>query len=92
MQLKGVGHIERVQRKSHTKVELLSPIPKPPVEEGGKKPQKEEKPKPEEKKSLDKVLQELLDRVIKSFNISNVVTLGLDIVKNPWRSSCSHRV
>lgn len=41
--------LERVQRKSHRKVELLSPIPKPPAEEE-KKPEEEEKPKPEEKK------------------------------------------
>ncbi|RDX87943.1 Heavy metal-associated isoprenylated plant protein 7, partial [Mucuna pruriens] len=41
--------LERVQRKSHRKVELLSPIPKPPAEEE-KKPQENEKPKPEEKK------------------------------------------
>lgn len=40
--------LERVQRKSHRQVELLSPIPKPPAEEE-KKPA-EEKPKPEEKK------------------------------------------
>lgn len=39
---------ERVQRKSHRQVELLSPIPKPPAPEE-KKPE-EEKPKPEEKK------------------------------------------
>ncbi|XP_015882199.1 heavy metal-associated isoprenylated plant protein 7 isoform X2 [Ziziphus jujuba] len=38
---------DRVQRKSHRQVELLSPIPKPPSEEE-KKP--EEKPKAEEKK------------------------------------------
>ncbi|CAL0305184.1 unnamed protein product [Lupinus luteus] len=38
--------LERVQRKSHRKTELLSPIPKP--EE--KTPSEEEKPKPEEKK------------------------------------------
>lgn len=40
--------LERVQRKSHRKVELLTPIPKPPVVE--KKPEEKEKPKPEEKK------------------------------------------
>ncbi|KAF4361135.1 hypothetical protein F8388_007600 [Cannabis sativa] len=40
--------LERVQRKSHRQVELLSPIPKPPTEE--KKPEEKEKPKPEEKK------------------------------------------
>ncbi|KAM7272969.1 hypothetical protein ACFE04_027633 [Oxalis oulophora] len=41
---------ERVQRKSHRQVELISPIPKPPSEEEVKKPVEEEKPKPEEKK------------------------------------------
>ncbi|KAG5113025.1 hypothetical protein JHK82_036294 [Glycine max] len=89
----------RVQRKSHTKVELLSPILKPPAEEE-KKPQKEEKPKSEEKKLLnkvftkllDKVLLELLDRVVKSLNVCNPDTLSLDAVKNPWRCSCSYRV
>ncbi|PON95742.1 Heavy metal-associated domain containing protein [Trema orientale] len=40
--------LERVQRKIHRQVELLSPIPKPPAEE--KKPEEKEKPKPEEKK------------------------------------------
>ena len=41
--------LERIQRKSHRQVELLSPIPKPQEE---KKVQEEEKPKPnpEEKK------------------------------------------
>jgi hypothetical protein len=41
--------LERVQRKSHRQVELLSPIPKPPSEED-KKPEEKEKPKPEEEK------------------------------------------
>lgn len=41
--------MERVQRKSHRKVKLLSPIPKPPAEEE-KKLEEKEKPKPEEKK------------------------------------------
>lgn len=41
--------LERVQKKNHRKVELLSPIPKPPAEEP-KKPEQEEPPKPEEKK------------------------------------------
>lgn len=43
---------ERVQRKSHRQVELISPIPKPPPpppEEPEKPPEKEEV-KPEEKK------------------------------------------
>lgn len=41
--------LERVQRKSHRQVELLSPIPKSPPEEE-KTPEEKEKPKPEEKK------------------------------------------
>lgn len=41
--------LERVQRKSHRQVELLSPIPKPPSEEE-KKAEEKEQPKPEEKK------------------------------------------
>nr|XP_004235318.1 heavy metal-associated isoprenylated plant protein 7 [Solanum lycopersicum] len=41
--------LERVQKKSHRKVELLSPIPKPPAEEA-KKPEEKEIVKPEEKK------------------------------------------
>lgn len=41
--------LERVQRKSHRQVELLSPIPKPPSEEE-KKSEEKEKPKPEEEK------------------------------------------
>lgn len=41
--------LERVQRKSHRQVELLSPIPKPPAPEE-KKAEEKEKPKPEEKK------------------------------------------
>lgn len=47
--------LERVQRKSHRQVELLSPIPKPPPAaadgDGDKKPEEKEKPpNPEEKK------------------------------------------
>ncbi|OIW00258.1 hypothetical protein TanjilG_27509 [Lupinus angustifolius] len=45
---------ERVQRKSHRQVDLLSPIPKPQTEEE-KKPE-EEKPKPEEKKEEPQVI------------------------------------
>ncbi|KHG28476.1 hypothetical protein F383_13536 [Gossypium arboreum] len=41
--------LERVQRKSHRKVELLSPIPKPPAPEEEKTEDKE-KSKPEDKK------------------------------------------
>ena len=42
--------LERLQKKSHRKVELLSPIPKPPTEEEKKPQEEQEKPKPEEKK------------------------------------------
>ncbi|KAM0982174.1 hypothetical protein ACFXTH_015147 [Malus domestica] len=45
--------LERVQRKSHRQVELLSPIPKPPAEE-------KEKPKPEEKKEEPQVITVVL--------------------------------
>ncbi|XP_027333039.1 heavy metal-associated isoprenylated plant protein 7 [Abrus precatorius] len=49
--------LERVQRKSHRQVELLSPIPKPPEEN---KAQEEEKPKPkpepEEKKEEPQIV------------------------------------
>lgn len=41
--------LERVQKKSHRKVELLSPIPTPEAEEP-KKPEQEEPAKSEEKK------------------------------------------
>ncbi|XP_024970326.1 heavy metal-associated isoprenylated plant protein 7-like [Cynara cardunculus var. scolymus] len=41
--------VERVQKKSHRQVELLSPIPKPPAEEP-EAPKEKEAPKPEEKK------------------------------------------
>ncbi|KAJ0111311.1 hypothetical protein Patl1_01249 [Pistacia atlantica] len=51
--------LERVQRKSHRQVELLSPIPKPPAEEE-KKPEEKEKPKPEEKKEEPQVITVLL--------------------------------
>ncbi|KAI7755926.1 hypothetical protein M8C21_023297 [Ambrosia artemisiifolia] len=40
--------LERIQKKSHRQVELLSPIPKPPSEEP--KVEEKEAPKPEEKK------------------------------------------
>lgn len=42
--------LERVQRKSHRQVELLSPIPKPPSEDDKKPEEDKDKPKPEEKK------------------------------------------
>ncbi|KAK8583817.1 hypothetical protein V6N12_068075 [Hibiscus sabdariffa] len=48
--------LERVQRKSHRQVELLSPIPKPPPAADDKKPEEKEKPKPEEKKEEPQVM------------------------------------
>ncbi|KAK4362765.1 hypothetical protein RND71_018006 [Anisodus tanguticus] len=47
--------LERVQKKSHRQVELLSPIPKPPVKEP-KKPEEKEVVKPEEKKEQPQVI------------------------------------
>ncbi|KAA8540667.1 hypothetical protein F0562_024414 [Nyssa sinensis] len=46
---------ERVEKKSHRQVELLSPIPKPPAEDA-KKPEEKEAPKPEEKKEEPQVI------------------------------------
>ena len=46
--------LERVQRKSHRQVELLSPIPKPPSEQE-KKIEEKEKPKPEEERKAEEV-------------------------------------
>ncbi|KAL4324931.1 hypothetical protein GQ457_11G029050 [Hibiscus cannabinus] len=48
--------LERVQRKSHRQVELLSPIPKPPPAADDKKPEEKEKPKPEEKKEEPQII------------------------------------
>ncbi|XP_042503523.1 heavy metal-associated isoprenylated plant protein 7-like [Macadamia integrifolia] len=47
--------LDRVQRKSHRQVELLSPIPKPPAEDP-KKDDKKEEVKPEEKKEEPQVI------------------------------------
>ncbi|KAK4436845.1 Heavy metal-associated isoprenylated plant protein 7 [Sesamum alatum] len=49
--------LERVQRKSHRQVELISPIPKPPPEE---KPQEKEVVKAEEKKEEPPVITVVL--------------------------------
>ncbi|KAM7480172.1 hypothetical protein LguiA_028385 [Lonicera macranthoides] len=46
--------LQRVQRKSHRQVELLSPIPKPPADEP--KSEEKETPKPEEKKEEPQVV------------------------------------
>lgn len=51
--------LERVQKKSHRQVELLSPIPKPPAE-NAKKPEEKETPKPEEKKEEPQVVTVVL--------------------------------
>lgn len=51
--------LDRVTKKTHRHVELLSPIPKPPAEEP-KKPEEKEPPKPEEKKEEPKVITVVL--------------------------------
>lgn len=51
--------LDRVQRKSHRQVELLSPIPKPPAPEEPK-PEEKEKPKPEEKKEEVQITTHLI--------------------------------
>ncbi|XP_042498345.1 heavy metal-associated isoprenylated plant protein 7-like [Macadamia integrifolia] len=48
--------LERVQRKSHRHVELLSPIPKPPAEDAKKDEDKKENVKSEEKKEEPQVI------------------------------------
>ncbi|XP_059641086.1 heavy metal-associated isoprenylated plant protein 7-like [Cornus florida] len=48
--------VERVERKSHRQVDLLSPIPKPPPAEEAKKTEEKAPPKPEEKKEEPKVV------------------------------------
>ncbi|KAF8399998.1 hypothetical protein HHK36_015871 [Tetracentron sinense] len=49
--------LERVQRKIHKQVELLSPIPKPPAEDAKKKGEEDkENVKPEEKKEQPQVI------------------------------------
>ncbi|KAK5817699.1 superoxide dismutase 1 copper chaperone [Gossypium arboreum] len=52
--------LERVQRKSHKQVELLSPIPKPPPTAEDKKPEENEKPKSDEKKEEPQVIMVVL--------------------------------
>lgn len=54
--------LDRVQKKTHRQVELLSPIPKPPTEEEKKveEKKKEEAPKPDEKKEEPKVITVVL--------------------------------
>ncbi|MCD7472268.1 hypothetical protein HAX54_013298 [Datura stramonium] len=52
--------LERVQKKSHRQVELLSPIPKPPPAEEPNKPEEKEAVKPEEKKEEPQVITVVL--------------------------------
>ncbi|XP_009610699.1 heavy metal-associated isoprenylated plant protein 7-like [Nicotiana tomentosiformis] len=52
--------LERVQKKSHRQVELLSPIPKPPPAEEPKKPEEKELAKPQEKKEESQVITVVL--------------------------------
>ncbi|XP_074316530.1 heavy metal-associated isoprenylated plant protein 7-like [Silene latifolia] len=52
--------LDRVQKKTHRQVELLSPIPKPPTEEELKKLDEKDPPKPEEKKEEPKVITVVL--------------------------------
>ncbi|KAJ6676458.1 HEAVY METAL-ASSOCIATED ISOPRENYLATED PLANT PROTEIN 7 [Salix viminalis] len=54
--------LERVQRKSHKQVVLISPIPKPPSEEE-KKAEEKEKPKVEQKKEEPPVIRVVVLRV-----------------------------
>ncbi|KAI9381373.1 hypothetical protein POPTR_015G099500v4 [Populus trichocarpa] len=54
--------LERIQRKSHRQVVLISPIPKPPSEEE-KKAEEKEKPKVEEKKEEPPVIRLVVLRV-----------------------------
>lgn len=54
--------LERIQRKSHRQVVLISPIPKPPSEEE-KKAEEKEKPKVEEKKEEPPVIRMVVLRV-----------------------------
>ncbi|KAH6772047.1 Heavy metal transport/detoxification superfamily protein [Perilla frutescens var. frutescens] len=52
--------LERVQRKSHRQVELISPIPPPPPAEEPKKVEEKEAPKVEEKKEEPPVITVVL--------------------------------
>ncbi|XP_059300123.1 heavy metal-associated isoprenylated plant protein 7-like [Lycium ferocissimum] len=52
--------LERLQKKSHRQVELLSPVPKPPPAEEPKKPEEKEAVKPEEKKEEPQVITVVL--------------------------------
>ncbi|OIT34372.1 PREDICTED: heavy metal-associated isoprenylated plant protein 7-like [Nicotiana attenuata] len=52
--------LERVQKKSHRQVELLSPIPKPPPAEEPNKSEEKEVAKPQEKKEEPQVITVVL--------------------------------
>ena len=67
--------LERIQRKSHRQVVLMSPIPKPPSEEK-KKAEEKEKPKVEEKK--EKVLTPTLVLLIIIFITFLCLVMGFN--------------
>ncbi|XP_058194971.1 heavy metal-associated isoprenylated plant protein 7-like isoform X2 [Rhododendron vialii] len=77
--------LERVQKKSHRQVELISPIPKPPPAEDKKKTEEKEVAKPEEKKEpqvitvilqvhmhCEACAQEIKRRILKMKGVENV--------------------
>jgi hypothetical protein len=67
--------LERIERKSHRQVVLISPIPKPPSEEK-KKVEEKEKPKVEEKK--EKVLTPTLALLIIIFITFLCLVMGFN--------------
>ncbi|KAF5459604.1 hypothetical protein F2P56_019541 [Juglans regia] len=52
--------LQRVQRKSHRQVQLISPIPEPKAEEEKKPEDQKETPKPEEKKEEPQIITAVL--------------------------------
>ncbi|XLR58279.1 hypothetical protein S83_008951 [Arachis hypogaea] len=74
---------ERVQRKSHRQVELLSPIPVPEPEapKEDKKPEEQENPKPEEKKK--EVPQYFCLISFISFNLILLSYFEFDVILQP---------
>ncbi|KAL6969615.1 hypothetical protein U1Q18_029325 [Sarracenia purpurea var. burkii] len=70
--------VERVQRKSHRQVELLSPIPKPPAEDAKKVEDQKEVAKPVEKQ--EEVIRLLCDctKTLFAFFVS------IGFISFPW--------
>ena len=54
--------VERVQKKTGRKVELLSPLPPPPEEKKEEEKEEPEPPKPEEKKDCEACAQAIKKR------------------------------